>query len=62
MIEPLADWLSGCFHFFGVKSALLRELGRDEEARAAFDRAIILANTAVEAARLRQHLDHLIKD
>ena len=33
MIEPLAEPLSGYFHFFGVRGALLLELGRAEEAR-----------------------------
>src|SRR5204862_7040702 len=46
MIEPLAARLSGYFHFFGLKGALLLQLGRAGEARAAFDRAIALANTA----------------
>jgi len=59
MIEPLAERLSGYFHFFGVKGALLNELGRAEEARVAFDRAIALANTAAEAAHIRLHLDRL---
>ncbi|HEY7375413.1 MAG TPA: RNA polymerase sigma factor [Polyangia bacterium] len=59
LIEPLAPKLSGYFHFFGVRGALLAELGRREEARAAFDRAIALANTAVEAAHIRMHLDRL---
>jgi RNA polymerase sigma-70 factor, ECF subfamily len=59
MIEPLAERLSGYFHFFGVKGALLKELDRGEEARAAFDRAIALANTAAEAAHIRMHLDRL---
>jgi RNA polymerase sigma-70 factor (ECF subfamily) len=62
MIEPLAERLSGYFHFFGVQGALLRELGRAEEARIAFDRAIALANTAAEAAHIRLHLDRLSKD
>ena len=62
MIEPLAGPLSGYFHFFGVKGALLNELGRAGEARVAFDRAIALANTAAEAAHIRLHLDRLIKD
>jgi RNA polymerase sigma-70 factor (ECF subfamily) len=62
MIEPLAPRLSGYFHFFGVKGALLLQLGRAAEARAAFDRAIALANTAAEAAHIRLHLDRLIKD
>jgi RNA polymerase sigma-70 factor (ECF subfamily) len=59
LIEPLAAKLSGYFHFYGVRGALLAELGRRDEARAAFDRAIALANTAVEAAHIRMHLDRL---
>jgi RNA polymerase sigma-70 factor (ECF subfamily) len=62
MIEPLAPRLSGYFHFFGVKGALLMQLGRAEEARLAFGRAIALANTAAEAAHIRMHLDRLIRD
>jgi RNA polymerase sigma-70 factor (ECF subfamily) len=62
MIEPLAPRLAGYFHFFGLKGALLLQLGRAAEARAAFDRAIALANTAAEAAHIRLHLDRLIKD
>jgi RNA polymerase sigma-70 factor (ECF subfamily) len=62
MIEPLAPRLSGYFHFFGVKGAFLMQLGRAEEARVAFDRAIALANTAAEAAHIRMHLDRLAKD
>lgn len=59
LIEPLAARLSGYFHFFGVKGALLLQLGRAEEARVAFDQAIALANTAAEAAHIRLHLDRL---
>jgi RNA polymerase sigma-70 factor (ECF subfamily) len=62
MIEPLAPRLSGYFNFFGVRGAFLMQLGRDEEARVAFDRAIALANTAAEATHIRMHLDRLIKD
>ena len=62
MIEPLAAALDGYFHFFGVKGALLLQLGRNDEARTAFNRAIALANTAAEAAHIRMHLDRLIKD
>jgi len=58
-IEPLAARLNGYFHFFGVRGALLADLGRRDEARAAFDRAIALATTAVEAAHIRMHLDRL---
>jgi RNA polymerase sigma-70 factor, ECF subfamily len=62
MIEPLAPRLSGYFHFFGVKGALLLQLGRAREARIAFDQAIALANTTAEAAHIRMQLDRLIKD
>lgn len=62
MIEPLEDRLSGYFHFFGLRGGLLMQLGRNEEARIAFDRAIALANTAAEAAHIRMHIDRLIKE
>lgn len=57
MIEPLAPQLSGYFHYFGARGAFLLELGRREEARAAFDRAIALANTPAEAEHIRAQLD-----
>ena len=59
LIEPLASPLSGYFHFFGVKGAFLKQLGRTAEAREAFLRAIALARTPAEAAHIRMHLDHL---
>ncbi|MBL8773015.1 MAG: RNA polymerase sigma factor [Phenylobacterium sp.] len=62
MIDPLQDRLSGYFHFHGLRGALNLELGRHGEARAAFDRAIALANTAAEAAHIRAHLDRLAAD
>jgi RNA polymerase sigma-70 factor (ECF subfamily) len=62
MIEPLAPQLSGYFYFFGARGAFLLQLGRMNEAREAFDRAIALANTASEAAHIRRELDRLMKD
>jgi len=59
MIEPLEPKLSGYFHYFGVKGGLLMQLGRHEEAREAFCRAISLANSPAEAAHIRIHLDRL---
>lgn len=59
MIEPLAAKLDNYFYFFGVKGALLMQLGRHEEARVAFNRAIALAHTPAEAAHIRMHLDRL---
>jgi len=62
MLEPLASQLSGYFYFFGVKGALLLNLGRAEEARVAFDKALALANSPAEAAHIRMQLDRLMKD
>lgn len=62
LVEPLAERLAGYFHFHGLRGALLMQLGRGREARAAFDRAIALANTPAEAAHIRQHLDRLQRD
>jgi len=62
MIEPLAPRLANYFHFFGVRGAFLMQLGRNDEARVAFDRAIALANTSAEAAHIRKHLDRLMRD
>jgi RNA polymerase sigma-70 factor, ECF subfamily len=61
MIEPLAEPLSGYFHFHGVQGALLIQQGRAEDARVAFGRAIALAHTAAEAAHIRRHLDQLME-
>ena len=61
MIEPLETKLAAYFHFHGLKGALLQQLGRDREARAAFTQAISLANTAAEAAHIRMHLDQLTR-
>lgn len=59
LIAPLETRLAGYFHFFGVRGALLQQLGREAEARAAFNQAIALANTPAEAAHIRLHLDRL---
>jgi len=61
MIEPLAEPLANYFHFHGVKGGYLMQLGRHEEAKATFDRAIALAKTPQEACHIRQHLDRLEK-
>lgn len=61
MIAPLERALGGYFHFFGVKGAFLLQLGREQDAREAFDRAIALANSPAEAAHIRRHLDRLMQ-
>lgn len=62
LVEPLADRLDAYFHFHGVRGAMLLQLGRTEEAREAFDRAIALARTPQEASHIRSHIDRLQKD
>lgn len=59
MVEPLGGPLTGYFYFHGLRGALLKQLGRDVEARQAFNQAIGLASTAAEAAHIREHLDAL---
>ncbi len=59
LIEPLAGKLAAYFYFHGARGAFLKELGRDDEARTAFGRAIALANTPAEAAHIRAALDSL---
>lgn len=59
MIEGLGDSLAGYFHFHGVRGGLLWQIGRRLQARAAFGKAMALANTAAEASHIRAHLDRL---
>jgi RNA polymerase sigma-70 factor (ECF subfamily) len=60
MIEPLEARLGAYFHYFGAKGAFLLQLGRGEEARAAFDQAIALAGSPAEATHIRTQLDRLM--
>jgi RNA polymerase sigma-70 factor (ECF subfamily) len=60
MVEPLSRELSAYFYFHGVRGALLVQLGRPDEARVAFDRALALANTAAEAAHIRAQIERLV--
>jgi RNA polymerase sigma-70 factor, ECF subfamily len=59
MVDALARDLSGYFYFFGLRGALLTELGRTGEAREAFDRALALAKSPAEAAHIRLQIDRL---
>jgi RNA polymerase sigma-70 factor (ECF subfamily) len=59
LVDPLANRLGGYFYFHGARGSFLKELGRNAEAREAFNKAIALANTPAEAAHIRQHLDAL---
>ncbi len=59
LVEPLSDTLGNYFYFHGARGAFLAELGRASEAQVAFDRAIALANTAQEAAYIREQIELL---
>jgi len=59
MIAPLSERLASYFYFHGLRGNLLLQLGRPDEARDAFGRAIALAGTPAEAAHIREHLDRL---
>jgi RNA polymerase sigma-70 factor (ECF subfamily) len=60
LVDPLADRLSGYFHFHGLRGWLLTQLGRKAEAREAFDRAIGLAGSLAEATHIRRQIDSLL--
>ncbi|CAN5382312.1 RNA polymerase sigma factor [soil metagenome] len=62
MIEPLSDRLSSYPLFHGAKGAFLLQLGRPDEARTAFDRAVALASGVADASHIRRHLDRMMKD
>lgn len=59
LLLPLDERLDGYFYYHGARGAFLDQLGRAEEAREAFGRAIRLAGSAGEAAYIRQQLDRL---
>jgi RNA polymerase sigma-70 factor, ECF subfamily len=62
LVDTLASSLDGYFYFHGTRGAFLLELGRGDEARIAFDRAIALANTAAEAAHIRRQIDRIVDE
>jgi RNA polymerase sigma-70 factor (ECF subfamily) len=62
MIAPLASKLANYFYFFGAQGAYLNQLGRHDDARESFNRAIALANTPAEADHIRRHIDRLEED
>ncbi len=59
LIAPLTERLDGYFYFHGARGSYLMQLGRNAEAREAFNRAIALANTPAEAATIRDYLDKI---
>jgi RNA polymerase sigma-70 factor (ECF subfamily) len=51
-VDRLAAPLTGYHAFHATRAELLRRLGREEEARAAYDRALELAGNSAESAYL----------
>ena len=58
-IDGLGDALDGYHAFHATRAELLRRLGRSEESRAAYDRAIALAGNTAEIAYLSRRRDEL---
>jgi RNA polymerase sigma-70 factor (ECF subfamily) len=59
-IDRLADKLSGYHSFHAARADLLRRTGRSQESRAAYDRAIELAENTAEVAYLSRRRDQLV--
>ncbi|NUR07649.1 MAG: sigma-70 family RNA polymerase sigma factor [Nocardioidaceae bacterium] len=59
ILDRLQDGLVGYHAFFVARADLLRRLGRSEESRAAYDRAIELAGNTAETSYLRRRRDQL---
>jgi len=59
IVDRLQDELVGYHAYFAARAAILRRLGRSEESRAAYDRAIALAGNTAETAYLTRRRDEL---
>lgn len=59
LVDRLDEPLDGYHAFHATRADLLRRLGRTEEARAAYDRAIALTANTAEAAALARRREHL---
>jgi RNA polymerase sigma-70 factor (ECF subfamily) len=58
-VDRLADQLAGYHAFHATRADLLRRLGRNQESRAAYDKAIELAGNTAETAYLTRRRDQL---
>jgi RNA polymerase sigma-70 factor (ECF subfamily) len=61
-VDRLEERLAGYHAFHVARADLLRRLGRSEQSRAAYDRAIELAGNAAETAHLTRRRDQLGPD
>ena len=59
IVDRLQEELVDYHAYFAVRADLLRRLGRSEESRAAYDRAIALAGNTAETAYLTRRRDQL---
>ncbi|MGN6753087.1 MAG: RNA polymerase sigma factor [Intrasporangium sp.] len=59
IVDRLRDQLAGYHPYFAARADLLRRLGRSEESRAAYDRAIELTGNSAERAYLARRRDQL---
>jgi RNA polymerase sigma-70 factor (ECF subfamily) len=59
IVDGLTDTLAGYHAFHAARADLLRRLGRSQESRAAYDRAIELAGNTAETAYLTRRRDQL---
>ena len=59
IIDPLGDALAGYHAYHATRAALLRGLGRNQESRMAYDKAIELAGNTAETAYLTRRRDQL---
>lgn len=57
-VERLAKQLDGYYAFHGLRADLLRRLGRSQDSRAAYDKAIELAGNPAEIHYLKRRRDH----
>jgi RNA polymerase sigma-70 factor, ECF subfamily len=58
-VDRLADKLAGYHIYHAVRADLLRRLGRGQESRAAYGKAIELAGNTAEIAYLTRRRDQL---
>jgi RNA polymerase sigma-70 factor, ECF subfamily len=59
IVDRLQDELAGYHLYFAARADFLRRLGRSEESRAAYDRAIALTGNTAESAYLTRRRDQL---
>ncbi len=60
IVDRLQDELVDYHAYFAARADILRRLGRSEESRAAYDRAIALAGNTAETAYLTRRRDQLV--